>query len=256
MTTFVKKTWSNEHNGPITPAEFNRIENGIEEAINLAGQSGVPANLLERIENMETAVSNLSYKQIELSSASIQPSSAAIGGTVTEYTVSYSFNKTPSLITLKNGNTAVHTISEPSSASGTIGKSSLSITEDLTLTLQGTDERNATASKNLKIEFMNYAYYGAANSATVTSAFVNALASKALTKTKARTITVNAAGSKYIWYAIPSRLGTPVFTVGGFEGGFSLASTLQVTNDAGYEEEYKVYKSDNPGLGSTKVVIS
>ena len=60
---------------------------------------------------------------------------------------------------------------------------------------------------------------------------------------------------RYIYYAIPHRLGTPVFFVGGFEGGFALEKTFDYQNPSGYTESYDVYKSTNAGLGSTTVTV-
>ena len=257
MVNFVKRVWSNQNNGPITPEVFNHLEDGIEEAINLASSSGQSSGLESRIASLEDAVADLSYVALALSSSTISPASAALGSTVSSFEVNYSFNKVPATVTLKQGSTTLQTIAAPSSATGRISMVNQTITSDTTFTLSGIDERDHAASSTIKIEFMNYVYYGAANAPqSVDSAFVTGLASNVLSKTKARTVTINATGSKYIWYAIPSRLGTPVFTVGGFEGGFSLAGTISVTNGAGYAENYAVYKSDNAGLGSTKVVIS
>ena len=67
---------------------------------------------------------------------------------------------------------------------------------------------------------------------------------------------VTAGEGEFIYYAIPHRLGTPSFTVGGFEGGFSLLKTFDYENPAGYTESYDVYKSTNANLGATKVVIA
>jgi len=64
------------------------------------------------------------------------------------------------------------------------------------------------------------------------------------------------AASEFIFFCLPTAYGTPTFTVGGFEGGFSLAATITFTNDSGYSEEYKIYKSNLDNLGTTTVVVS
>ena len=56
--------------------------------------------------------------------------------------------------------------------------------------------------------------------------------------------------------AFPTRLGTPVFKVGGVEGGFNKVSTIYFTNSYNYVEKYDIYKSTNAGLGNTTVDIS
>lgn len=97
-------------------------------------------------------------------------------------------------------------------------------------------------------------YYGVGNAVGdgIDDAFVKGL-TKALSGNKAKIFTVNAEQGQYIYYALPKRLGTPVFFVGGFEGGFALEKTFNYTNPSGYAEAYDVYKSTNAGLGSTKV---
>ena len=95
----------------------------------------------------------------------------------------------------------------------------------------------------------------AADSSDFDSGFILGL-TKGLQGSKAKTFTVNAAASQHIYYAIPTRYGTPSFKVGGFEGGFAKAATIDFTNASGYEESYDIWKSDNAGLGSTTVVVA
>ena len=80
--------------------------------------------------------------------------------------------------------------------------------------------------------------------------------SKELNESRAKTFTVDCGNSQYIFYCIPSRLGTPVFTVGGFSGGFYKVNTIQFSNDFGYVESYDIWKSTNNNLGNTTVVVS
>ena len=79
---------------------------------------------------------------------------------------------------------------------------------------------------------------------------------KTLQASKAKTFTVNAGTGKHIYYIIPTRYGTPVFKVGGFEGGFAKLGTVNFTNASNYAENYDVYKSSNDNLGNTTVVVS
>ena len=90
---------------------------------------------------------------------------------------------------------------------------------------------------------------------SITNQFILSLA-KTLQSSKAKTFTVNAGEGKHIYYVIPSRYGTPVFKVGGFEGGFDKLGTFSFTNASGYTEDYDIYKSSNSNLGNTTVVVS
>ena len=87
------------------------------------------------------------------------------------------------------------------------------------------------------------------------SAFVLTL-TKGLQGSKAKTFTVNAGAGQHIYYAIPTRYGTPAFKVGGFDGGFSKAGTIQFKNASGYTESYDIWISDNAGLGNTTVNVA
>jgi len=67
-----------------------------------------------------------------------------------------------------------------------------------------------------------------------------------------RSMTVNATASEYTYIAYPARLGALTsILIGGFEslGDFNIDNTaLAITNDAGYQEDYRVYVSKNPGF--------
>lgn len=77
-----------------------------------------------------------------------------------------------------------------------------------------------------------------------------------------RSFTANAAAGEHIFYYVPKSLisspymNPPYFYVGGFEGGFNVASqnASYVLGD-GTSVDYVVYKSTNAGLGSTNVTV-
>lgn len=101
------------------------------------------------------------------------------------------------------------------------------------------------------------AFWGASNVVVDTEAEVEALASSGLQSSRARTFTVTAGAGEYIWYAYPASYGDATFTVGGFEGGFTLiSSTLSITNAFGVTQNYRLYRSVNPSLGATTVTVS
>ena len=130
------------------------------------------------------------------------------------------------------------------------------IKSNKTYTLKATDERDAEATKTTAISFLNGVYWGVAeDKSSFDSAFILSL-TKGLQGSKAKTFTVTAGALQHIYYAIPSRYGTPSFKVGGFEGGFAKVATIEFTNASGYAENYDIYKSDNPGLGNTTVVAA
>ena len=120
------------------------------------------------------------------------------------------------------------------------------------------DEKDATDKKSVVIDFLNGVYYGSSNvtdDTAIDSAFVNSLSNKVLSDSRVRTIQVTAGDKQYIYYCIPTRLGTPTFAVGGFAGGFNLVKTFDFTNPSNHTESYNVYRSSHDNLGQTEVVI-
>lgn len=116
---------------------------------------------------------------------------------------------------------------------------------------------NSTLTTSTSSNLINPIYYGVS---TVSSGFtesnVESLSTSTVSNTKGRTISVTAGASQYIVYALPVRLGTVTFTVGGFAGGFQAPETVSIANVNGYTEDYYVYRSTNSNLGATTVVIT
>ena len=127
----------------------------------------------------------------------------------------------------------------------------------MTIVITATDERDASVSRTLTINFQPKVYWGvAAGKEAYTDEDLLGLSGNALASGKARTFTVNAGADQYILYAIPSSFGVPTFKVNGFEGGFVKANTFEHTNASGYSQNYDVWKSVNPNLGNTQVVVT
>ena len=209
----------------------------------------------DALEYLENAMQDLVYEAVKIDTLTVTPANAEMGSTVTSVAVAYALNKIPATLTLDGDSISpVET--------GTVNLSGLSLTANKTYTMVATDNGSpshspATATKSVTLSFLNSVYYGAAvDPGTVDSAFLIGLSNAVLTNTRARTITVNAGVNQYIWYAVPTRLGSCTFKVSGFEGGFQRVSTFSHTNASGYIENYYVYKSDNANLGSTTVTVS
>ena len=59
----------------------------------------------------------------------------------------------------------------------------------------------------------------------------------------------------YIYFAIPSVMGTPRFSVNGLIGGFFLERTINFNNQYGATINYNIWRSDNPNLGRILVEL-
>ena len=154
-----------------------------------------------------------------------------------------------------NENVKSQTINNETLDNSLRSKSYSKVTNNTTYVLNCVSTKDVSRSKSLSINFYNGIYYGVSSNVNYSAGLIG-LFPKTLSNSKSRTINVNAATGQYIYYCLPSRLGVPTFNVGGFEGGFSLVSTVNFTNPSGYTEKYDIYKGTNSGLGITTVVIS
>ena len=208
----------------ITAAKLNNIENA----------------LLEHAKMLD----ELLYKAITITSFNISKSIAELGEIVANLKLTWSYSKDPVLQKLDN-NILENNIREYIIDSG--------IVTNRTFRLEVNDGKT-TVNRTVSINFYNGRYYGVSNSETYDSDFILSL-NKTLTNSRACNFTVDCGIGQYIFFAIPTRFGTPAFSVGGFEGGFSLVNTLYYTNSFGYTESYDIYRSDYSGLGNTTVVV-
>lgn len=199
-------------------------------------------------DTIKAALDDLLYQKISISSFTNSVNTAEMGSTIDSVILNWNYNKTPTKLELDEE------VLTPTDKTKTL--SGQAIKANKTWTLKATDERSAVATRTTSIQFLNGVYYGVGtvDADRVTNEFVLGL-TKQLTNSKARDITVTANAGQYIYYILPSRLGTPTFFVGGFEGGFSLIKSFDVTNASGYTEDYNVYRSENAGLGKTTVTI-
>lgn len=211
------------------------------EAINLYSQ---------RLSVIESDIADLKYVPISISSFSHGKGTMERGQVVDSVTLTWATNKTPTKLTLDGAEI------DKTLKTKTITGLSIKWDANKTWTLVATDERGATSSKSASITFYNGVYYGVATApSSYNSSFILTL-TKNLRSSKLPSFTVNAGSGQYIYYCLPTRLGTCTFTVGGFTGGFSLIDTISFTNSFGYAENYYIYKSDSANLGSTTVNVS
>lgn len=199
-------------------------------------------------------IDDLAYTAIAFASASATNATNEIGSIVTETVIAWSFNKEPKTQTIKFGSEVAEVLDKSIRSKTYSGKT---IASNTSIVITATDERDTQASRTLNITFQPRAYWGVAQDKEFYDSIdILALSESTLTNTRTRTINVNAGEGEHIIYAIPSNFGTPTFKINGFEGGFVKVGTINFTNASGYSQNYDVYKSVNPNLGSTQVVVS
>lgn len=181
-------------------------------------------------------VDALEYKSIVINSFAAAPPVNELGSSQT-ITLAWSLNKTA---TSQNINGSPVTGNS---------KQYTGVTTSTSYTLNVSDGQTS-ASKTAYVTFANRVYYGAAADLTTVTSL-----NSVLSNDPERTITVDAGADEYIIYAIPARLGDVTFFVSGFEGGFEDPETQTLTNQSGYQETYKVYRSTRAGLGETTIEI-
>lgn len=203
----------------------------------------------ERVSTLEEQMGDLLYKAIAFTGGSATPGEAEIGASVASVVLKWSTNKTPTTLALDG--TALGTTETTRTMTGPF-------TTNKTWALKATDERGATATRNLALTFKNKVYWGVgtATGAGITDAFVLGLSGKQFATGRGRTFTANAGAGQYIYYVFPKAWGTPTFKVGGFEGGFALDREWEHTNASGGKVQYQAWRSTNASLGNTTVVVS
>ena len=193
----------------------------------------------------EAILQELLYVPISISSLSLSKSVVEIGDVLSGLVVTWAYNKEDILSQKFNGlevriDDREYTETED-------------ITSNKTYTLEANDGKNTT-TKSATVKFLNGKYYGVAQEGTYDSDFIKGL-TKVLAENKNGNFTVNCGENEFIYFCIPTRFGTPRFSVGGFEGGFFKVDTIEFTNNFGYSENYDIYRSDNSSLGNTTVNV-
>ena len=118
------------------------------------------------------------------------------------------------------------------------------------ITLSATDGVDPDTHVNY-FRFYNNRHWGVSSSTSLDESGVEGLAGKELSNSQVKTMALTLGAGEYGYYCIRAALPDPVFYIGGFLGGVSkLTSTLSITNPSGFVENYKVFRTDNPGLGS------
>lgn len=189
------------------------------------------------------------YEPMAITAFTASPNQAERGATIADVTLAWTLNKTPATLTLDD--TAQDTASTGKKLTG------VNLTASKTYTLKATDARQKTAQATAQVSFLDKRHWAAADDMTadqVTDAIINAWDGQ-LASGRATTFTVNATGTRHVYYAFPDSWGDPRFFVGGFEGGFNLLKTFDHRNASGATVSYQVWKSANGGLGQTTVEV-
>lgn len=221
----------------------------VDDTLTQSGKAADSKVVGDQLEQIRQQLKDLQYIPIEIRSFSNNIGVAEIGHVLNEVTLTWELNKDPETVTL-NG----QTVSSKTARSAVF--KNLTLTENKTFTLMVTDDRGSSAQKSTTITFYNGVYYGASAVPTnLDSSFIRTL-TKSLQSGRTKTFSVNSGADQYIWYALPARYGTPVFNVGGFDGGFTKITSLDFMNLSGYTEKYDIYRSDYSNIGKKTIKVT
>lgn len=200
----------------------------------------------EQFTNVQDALDSLLYKAPQVNSLSSNIGTTVEMGTMlSSVTFTWSYNKS----IVSQSFAGVTLDSNIRTYTYTKG-----IYNNVTLTLTANDGKN-NCSRNISFTYANRIFYGVSDTTTYNVNLLKSL-SNTLSNNRNRSFVVNPINNQHIIYAIPSRLGECKFSVNGFEGGFQKVSTIKYTNSQNYTEDYYIYRSDNPNLGKTTVVVN
>jgi hypothetical protein len=133
------------------------------------------------------------------------------------------------------------------------------INEDCTYTLVVTDERGATAQREVKFSFYDPVYYGVVEDGVDINGITIRDLSSVLQNNRNVTFTANPGANQRIVYAVPVEYGTPIFkdvATGIAADIMLLHHSVTFQNRHGHIASYDVYQSVNVGLGNITIEVT
>ena len=176
-----------------------------------------------------------------------------IGSTVSNPKFTWSFNKTITNQNLKAGSTTI-ALDDPEVREYTYTGD---ITANTTFTISGNDNKLKSCTKTGSFNFKHKRYFGVAEvPAEYNSDFILGLSGKEFCTARTKNaFSLTAGPGQYMFYCFPASYGTPTFNVGGFDGGFELAATIDFTNASGNTTSFVIWKSENANLGTQSIIV-
>lgn len=196
-------------------------------------------------DELEALLADLNYKNIDITAFSCPGAGTyEMGRSVAAPTITWSLNKTPASQSLNGEALGVDVRSKAYSGN---------ITNNKTYTLIVTGQKGETDPASGSFTFYNGVYYGS----MVAGSAINNAAILALTKKlqSGRSVSFRVSSNRPV-YACPTRYGTPMFTIGGFEYEWDNVATFDFTNASGYVESYSVWMHTQNVSGSVTINVT
>ena len=176
-----------------------------------------------------------------------------IGDTVSNPRFTWSYNKAIVNQNLKAGGSALPLDDTQAREYAYTGD----ITSNTTFTIAGSDKKEKSCSRTGTFSFKHKRYFGVAEvPAEYNSDFILGLSGKEFCTGRTKSaFSLTAGAGQYMFYCFPATYGTPTFNVGGFDGGFELAATIDFTNASGNTTSFVIWKSENANLGTQSIIV-
>lgn len=176
-----------------------------------------------------------------------------IGHTVSNPSFTWSYNKAIVNQNLKAGGSVLPLDDQQAREYAYTGD----IISNTTFTISGSDNKAKSCTRTGSFNFKHKRYFGVAEvPAEYNSDFILGLSGKEFcTDRKKGAFSLTAGAGQYMFYCFPATYGTPTFNVGGFDGGFELAATIDFTNVSGNTTSFVIWKSENANLGTQSIIV-
>ena len=176
-----------------------------------------------------------------------------IGDTVPNPRFTWSYNKAIVNQNLKAGGTTLPLDDQQAREYAYTGD----ITSDTIFTIAGSDNKAKSCTRTGSFNFKHKRYFGVAEvPAEYNSNFILGLSGKEFCTDRTKSaFSLTAGARQYMFYCFPADYGTPTFNVGGFDGGFELAATIDFTNASGNTTSFVIWKSENANLGTQSIIV-
>ncbi len=196
---------------------------------------------------VQAALDALLYVAPHIASFTNSVGTVELGTTISAVTLAWTLNKAMTSLALDHGiGSVLGLTSKPLTG--------LTLTTDTTYTLTAGDGQNTTSAQTT-VAFRNKRYWGVSDSASLDNAGVLGLSSEFATD-YAKSVTYDATGGKYLYYAFPASFGTPSHvTVGGLSFSDFTVSAMSFTNASGHTETYNLIRLNNRQTGSAIAIV-
>lgn len=238
-------------------AALGKVDITVDPTLEISGMAADAKVAGDRLKILEEWMKNETYEPMT-ATLYVDPTSKEYGDSVTGAKLTFSTSRETSSIKLTLPNGTEVDLSGKTSPYTDDNKYLITSQKKWVLNATGTDERDKPVSKEATISRQYRVYWGLGTQEDgFDSDFVKSLKPQGttLTTSRDRTLTFSSgADNQYVYYAIPTALGTPTFQIGDFPlpGGFE--DGVKISVDTGFTNansnpirlDYNLYRSSNP----------